>query len=149
MLMEVRIEQAPRRMSERQNPSIITLFSLCSGVRFKDMWLSRCLSFFVWGFDLIGCEKALIILSPISLFWSGGFNMLARVISKNWEAHEVGWTHCLGMSYYVKFLGGLGSNEFHIKWRFGTRGSWCSTANSAYLARFLDKWAKLAVLFSW
>ena len=24
-------------------------------------------------------------------------------------------THCLGMSYYVNFLGGLGSNEFHIK----------------------------------
>jgi hypothetical protein len=23
--------------------------------------------------------------------------------------------HCLGMSYYVNFLGGLGSNEFHIK----------------------------------
>ena len=24
-------------------------------------------------------------------------------------------THCLGMSYYVNFLGGLGSNNFHIK----------------------------------
>ena len=24
-----------------------------------------------------------------------------------------------------------------------------STANSAHYARFLDKWAKLAVLFSW
>ena len=24
-------------------------------------------------------------------------------------------THCLGMSYYVNFLGGLDSNEFHIK----------------------------------
>ena len=23
--------------------------------------------------------------------------------------------HCLGMSYYVNFLGGLGNNEFHIK----------------------------------
>ena len=23
--------------------------------------------------------------------------------------------HCLGMSYYINFLGGLGSNEFHIK----------------------------------
>ena len=23
--------------------------------------------------------------------------------------------HCLGMSYYVNFLGGFGSNEFHIK----------------------------------
>ena len=29
-------------------------------------------------------------------------------------------THCLGMSYYVNFLGDLGSNEFHIKRRFGT-----------------------------
>ena len=25
---------------------------------------------------------------------------------------------CLGMSYYVNFLGGLGSKEFDIKWRF-------------------------------
>ena len=24
-------------------------------------------------------------------------------------------THCLGMIYYVNFLGGLGSNKFHIK----------------------------------
>ena len=28
------------------------------------------------------------------------------------------------MSYYVNFLGGLASNEFHIKWRFVTQGSW-------------------------
>ena len=28
------------------------------------------------------------------------------------------------MSYYVNFFGGLGSNEFHIKLRFGTHGSW-------------------------
>ena len=33
-------------------------------------------------------------------------------------------THYLGMSYYVNFLGGLGSNEFHIELRFGTYGSW-------------------------
>ena len=33
-------------------------------------------------------------------------------------------THYLGMSCYVNFFGGLGSNEFHIKWRFGTHGSW-------------------------
>ena len=32
--------------------------------------------------------------------------------------------HCLGMSFYVNcFWGGLGSNEFHIKSRFGTHGS--------------------------
>ena len=24
-------------------------------------------------------------------------------------------SHCLGMSYYVNFSGGLGSNKFHIK----------------------------------
>ena len=33
---------------------------------------------------------------------------------------------CLRMSYYVKFLEGLGSTEFHIKFRFGTHGSWKS-----------------------
>ena len=72
-------------------------------------------------------------------------------------------TPCLGMSYYVNFLGGLGSNEFHIKWRF--RHPWKlkkfkswgpfrsyqlnSTANLAHFAQFLGKWAKLSVLLSW
>ena len=50
--------------------------------------------------------------------------------------------------------------EFHIKWRFGTHGSWKkskswgqfwsyqlnSTANSARFARFLGKWAKLVLI---
>ena len=31
--------------------------------------------------------------------------------------------HCLGMSYYVNFLGGLGGNEFHIELSFATHGS--------------------------
>ena len=35
-----------------------------------------------------------------------------------------GGSHCLGMSYYVNFRGGLGSNEFHIKWIFSTHSSW-------------------------
>ena len=30
-------------------------------------------------------------------------------------------THCLGMNYYVNFLGGIGSNGFHIKLIFGTQ----------------------------
>ena len=33
-------------------------------------------------------------------------------------------THCLGMNYYVNFLGGIGSNGFHIKWIFGTQNNW-------------------------
>ena len=40
------------------------------------------------------------------LFWQ-------TVIRK--YAHALEPTHCLGMSYYVNFFGGLGSNEFHIK----------------------------------
>ena len=32
-------------------------------------------------------------------------------------------SHQLGMNYYVNFLGGLGSNEFHIKQIFGPHGS--------------------------
>ena len=68
-------------------------------------------------------------------------------------------THWLGTNYYVNFLGGIGSNGFHIKSLFSTHGSWknqnpgdrfgATTANSAHFARFLGKWAKLAVLFSW
>ena len=30
-------------------------------------------------------------------------------------------THCLGMNYYVNFLGDIGSNGFHIKLIFGTQ----------------------------
>ena len=30
----------------------------------------------------------------------------------------------LGMNSYVNFLDGIGSNEFHIKWIFGTQGNW-------------------------
>ena len=32
--------------------------------------------------------------------------------------------HCLGMNYYVNFLGGIGSNGFHMRWIFDTHGSW-------------------------
>ena len=28
------------------------------------------------------------------------------------------------MDYYVNFLGGIGSNGFHIKWIFGTQSNW-------------------------
>ena len=62
-----------------------------------------------------------------------------------------------------QFLGGLSSNEFHIKWRFGTHGNWKNqnpggpfwsyqlnnTANLAHFAQFSGKWAKLVVLFTW
>ena len=52
----------------------------------------------------------------------------------------------LGMSYYVNFLKGLGSNEFHIKGRFGTHGSWKNqnlgglfgATSSHFLYRFLE-----------
>ena len=68
--------------------------------------------------------------------------------------------HWLGMNYYVNFLGGIGSNGFHIKWISGTIEkikSWGpfrsyqlnSTANLAHLPRNWAKWAELAVLFSW
>ena len=40
------------------------------------------------------------------------------------ELCDIAHSHCLRMSYYVNFLGGSGSNEFHIKWRFGTHTSW-------------------------
>ena len=63
----------------------------------------------------------------------------------------------LGMSYYVNFLGDLGSNGFHIKWhpwQLKKSKSWGpfwssqlnSTANSAHLAHFCGKWTGLAVL---
>ena len=54
--------------------------------------------------------------------------------------------YCLGMSYYVNFLGGLGGNEFHIELSFATHGSW--KKSKAHFAQFLGKWAKLAVLFT-
>ena len=40
-----------------------------------------------------------------------------HIHEKNWirRSLKLKNTPCLGMSYYVNFLGGLGSNEFHIK----------------------------------
>ena len=38
--------------------------------------------------------------------------MLYKFLGK---ADETSYAHCLGMNYYVNFLGGTGSNEFHIK----------------------------------
>ena len=73
-------------------------------------------------------------------------------------------TNCLIMCYYVNFLEGLGSKEFHITkmkvwhpWQLKKSKSWgpfCSyqlnsTANSAHLAHFHGEQAELAVLFSW
>jgi hypothetical protein len=67
------------------------------------------------------------------------------------------------MSYYVNFWGGLGSNEFHIKWRFGTHGtrknqnpggrsgatSWTALPIQLILPYFLVNEPNKAVLFSW
>ena len=35
-----------------------------------------------------------------------------------------GDSHHLGIIYYVIFLSRLDSNEFQLKWRFGTHGNW-------------------------
>ena len=37
------------------------------------------------------------------------------VQAKSLYRSRAGHTPCLGMSYYVNFLGGIGSNGFHIK----------------------------------
>ena len=47
-------------------------------------------------------------------FWD--FEILTLILTSKLSHH-------LGMSYYVNFLGGLGSNEFQLKWRFGTHGN--------------------------
>ena len=50
-------------------------------------------------------------------FWSQNH------FDRNWQ----NLPHCLGMRLLCQFFflgGGLGSNEFHIKGRFGTHGSW-------------------------
>ena len=106
------------------------------------------------------------LLDSISPILFTKFKILKEIhIIWGWSSQifdKISLSHCLGMSYYVNFLGGLGSNGFHIKWRFGTHGSWKksksrglfwsywlnSTDNSAHSAWFLGKWAKLAVLFS-
>ena len=48
---------------------------------------------------------------------------LASFLKLEWAIKETFFSscaHCLGMNYYVNFLGGLGSNGFNIKWRFGS-----------------------------
>ena len=48
-------------------------------------------------------------------FLSGGFITAIVVNPPERKLAKRTSVHCLGMSYYVNFLGGLGSNEFHIK----------------------------------
>ena len=51
-----------------------------------------------------GKRKVRILLSKIQVLYSVGPGV--------------------GLSYYFNFLGGLVSIKFHIKWWFGTHGSW-------------------------
>ena len=65
----------------------------------------------------------------MGLCWSGNAQILGKnkfpykeavplsiqLWNKFTPAKVLFYTPCLGMSYYVNFLGGLGSNEFHIK----------------------------------
>ena len=44
--------------------------------------------------------------------------------TKNKNTHSIPIPHCLGMNYYVNFLGGVCSIGFHLKWIFGTQGNW-------------------------
>ena len=73
----------------------------------------------VWFWDFYQIKRNNLIRSPIfvsTTFKIKLFPMIMLIL--------VNIAHCLGMSYYVNFLGGLGSNEFHIKLRVGTHGSW-------------------------
>ena len=61
-----------------------------------------------WTYDI--CNLALEFIQGMMAIWHvaiGARNSLRLM-------HLLTWSHCLGMSYYVNFLGGLGSNEFHV-----------------------------------
>ena len=50
------------------------------------------------------------------------------------EFHEINYswkylTHHLGIDYYDKFSGCIGTNRFQLKWRFGTHGKWKKNQN--------------------
>ena len=57
-------------------------------------------------------KPKMLVCSASFTYWIAGIQMVSVI------------PHCLGMNYYVNFLGGIGSNGFHIKWIFGTHGSW-------------------------
>ena len=51
------------------------------------------------------------------------YNWLKKFVKKkSWKnlVKNLSLSHCLGMNYYINFLGGIGSNGFHIIWIFGT-----------------------------
>mgnify|MGYP007022704110 CR=1 FL=1 len=68
-----------------------------------------CLSMFI-------CKRLCIFWSAFAVFFDH------CLITQHWRLRQK--SHCLETSYYGNFLEGLGSNEFHIKWRFCTHGSW-------------------------
>ena len=47
-----------------------------------------------------------------------------EIVQSWWLEEDPGFTHHLGINYYVNFLGRLGSNEFQLKRRFGTHDNW-------------------------
>ena len=55
-------------------------------------------------------------------------NVLINTMSYYLLCIDLWMLQYLGISYYVNFLRGLGNNEFHIEWRFGTHGS-CKNQN--------------------
>ena len=58
------------------------------------------------------------ILLVLSAFCNSGAPILASLF------FIMHYTHLLGISYYVNFLGHLGSNGFQLKQRFGTHSNW-------------------------
>ena len=50
-------------------------------------------------------------LSMLKIRW---IDLYSRVYQLD-DTGPQSFPHCLGMNYYVNFLGGIGSNVFHIK----------------------------------
>ena len=68
--------------------------------------------------ELFGMHIDLMFLELACMYWC---EATISSMQKDSFWQNVIRSHCLGMSYNVNFFG---SNEFHIKWRFGTHGSW-------------------------
>ena len=66
-------------------------------------------------------KKNLVTSKSIIMLCGCAFNFI-----QSWNTFilDLDWPHHLGISYYVNFLGHLGSNGFQQKWRFGTHGNW-------------------------
>ena len=88
-----------------------------SGKFLATLWKISSFYWYYWAF--------LAVLDSILFPFAPPFVRVISPCLKGGVITQAG-AHCLGMNYYVNFLGGIDSNGFHIRFILGTQDNWIS-----------------------